>query len=69
MLNDSKYKDLRHKFSSGYYDAIHVGFPCSTGALSRLFDADGDDKPPPMVRNADHPDGIPESEIDPKHIR
>ena len=69
VLNDSKYKELRRLVSEGHYDAIHVGFPCSTGALSRLFDAEGDDKGPPMVRNADHPDGIPEGEIDPKHIK
>ena len=69
VLNDSSYSALKEKFRSGYYDAIHVGFPCSTGSLSRLFDAEGDDKGPPMVRNADNPDGIPEGEIDPKHIK
>ena len=69
VLNDSTYAALREKCKSGHYDAMHVGFPCSTGALSRLFDADGDDEGPPMVRNADNPDGIPESEIDPKHIK
>ena len=69
VLNDSSYARLREKCKSGYYDAVHVGFHCSTGALSRLFDADGDDKGPPMVRNANNPDGIPEGEIDPKHIK
>lgn len=51
------------KASAGGWDGIHIGFPCSTGALSRLFDAsdaDGGDMVEsfelevPFVRTADN---------------
>jgi hypothetical protein len=72
MSNDSKYSELMAKARAGHYDSMHIAFPCSTGALSRLFDAStsGDgDSGPPMVRDASRPDGLPEDELDPKHIR
>jgi hypothetical protein len=72
LLNDSVFASMLAKARAGGYDAIHAGFPCSTGALSRLFDAPsagGNDRGPPMVRDADNPDGLPESELDPKHVR
>ena len=34
---------MMEKARAGEYSAIHIGFPCSTGALARLFEADGDD--------------------------
>ena len=39
LLNDSVFASMLAKARAGGYDAIHAGFPCSTGALSRLFDA------------------------------
>ena len=48
-----------------------VAFPCSTFAITRFFDAtsdNGGDRGPPIIRDFDHPDGLPESEIDPKHV-
>ena len=70
LLNNSKYASMLATAHAGGYDAIHIGFPCSTGALlARLFEADGDDPGPPMVRDADNPDGLPESKLHPKHVR
>ena len=49
-----------------------IAFPCSTFSISRFFDAsteNGGDSGPPVIRTFDHPDGLPEEEIDPKHIR
>lgn len=72
LMNDSAYAQLLAYARDGKYDGIHIGFPCSTGALSRLFNAifgRGGDRGPPMVRDADNPDGLPEEKLDPKHIR
>jgi hypothetical protein len=46
-----------------------IAFPCSTFSVSRFFDAtvDGHDSGPPIVRDHDHPDGIPD--LDPKHVK
>ena len=50
-----------------------IAFPCRTFSISRFFDAsteNGRDSGPPVIRTFDHPDGLPEEEIDPKkHIR
>ena len=72
LLNDATYAELLSKARSGEYDSMHIGFPCSTGAVSRLFDAPssaGLDRGPPMVRSAEHPDGLPEGMLDPKYIK
>ena len=34
LLNDSVFASMLAKARAGGYDAIHAGFPCSTGALS-----------------------------------
>ena len=54
------------KASAGAWDSIHIAFPCSTGSVSRFFDANtgelranpyvGDDAGPPIVRDHDKKD-------------
>ena len=49
-----------------------IAFPCSTSSIARFFDAtsnDGGDRGPPIIRDYDNPDGLPENQIDPKHVR
>ena len=69
VLNDATYTKLLTECSTGQYDALMIAFPCSTFSVSRFFDAtvDGHDSGPPVVRDHDHPDGIPE--LDPKHVK
>ena len=72
LLNDATYTKILAEASAGAYDAIMVAFPCSTFSISRFFDAStagGRDRGPPIVRTKEHPDGLPEGEIDPKHLR
>ena len=59
------------KASAGEYDAMMIAFPCSTFSVSRFFDASdsGGDSGPPVIRDKNHPDGLPEGEIDPKHVK
>jgi hypothetical protein len=69
VLNDATYTKLLAECSTGQYDALMIAFPCSTFSVSRFFDAtvDGHDSGPPIVRDHDHPDGIPD--LDPKHVK
>jgi hypothetical protein len=69
VLNDATYTKLLTECSAGQYDALMIAFPCSTFSVSRFFDAtvDGHDSGPPVVRDHDHPDGVPE--LDPKHVK
>ena len=71
LLNDSVFSSLLAHAAAGRWDAIMIAFPCSTASVSRFFDAavDGGDRGPPVVRDHDRPDGLPEDEIDPKHVR
>ena len=72
LLNDATFSRLLARLSAGEYDALMIAFPCSTFAVTRLFDAtdgDGGDRGPPIIRDYDHPDGLPEDEVDPKHRR
>ena len=68
LLNDETFANLLIECKAGRFDAMMIGFPCSTFSASRFFTArDGTTGPPP-VRNKSHPDGIPEEELDPKHV-
>ena len=71
VLNDASYAKLFAECAAGQFDTMLVAFPCSTGSISRHFDAsDGERDPgPPIVRNAEHPDGLPEDQIDPSHVQ
>ena len=71
LLNDASFAALLSKAAAGRWHAMHIAFPCSTGSVSRFFDAssDGSDRGPPPVRDHDHPDGLPEDQVDPKHVR
>ena len=71
LLNDANFAGLLAKAKAGRWHAMHVAFPCSTGSVARLFDASGDggDRGPPAVRDAARPDGLPESELDPRYVR
>ena len=71
VLNDAAYAKLFGECAAGQFDTMLVAFPCSTGSISRHFDASDDehDSGPPIVRNAEHPDGLPEDQIDPSHVQ
>ena len=72
LLNDKLYDELLTRARSGEFDGIMIAFPCSTFAITRFFDAstdEGGDRGPPVIRDHDNPDGLPENCIDPKHIR
>jgi hypothetical protein len=71
LLNSATYAKLLVDAKAGRYHAMHIAFPCSTASVARHFDAstDSHDRGPPKVRDRDHPDGLPESELDPKHVR
>ena len=72
LLRDETYASILADAHAGKYDAVMVAFPCSTFSISRFFDAstsDGADEGPPIIRTKAHPDGLPEGDIDPKHIR
>ena len=71
LLNDSTYAKLFADCASGKFDTMMVAFPCSTGSITRHFDAsDGEhDYGAPIVRDAARPDGLPEDELDPSHVQ
>ena len=49
-----------------------IAFPCTTFSVTRFFDASAQglgDSGPPILRTKSHPDGLPEDQIDPKHVR
>ena len=72
ITDDDVYDALRERIVRGEFAVILAAPPCSTFSISRFFDAstsDGGDRGPPIVRDADHPDGLPESEIDPAHVK
>ncbi|MDC0525432.1 reverse transcriptase domain-containing protein [bacterium] len=71
LLNDSFFAALLQRAKAGEFAVIMIAFPCSTFSITRFFDASsekGGDPGPPIIRNFDNPDGLPESEVDPKHI-
>jgi hypothetical protein len=71
LLNDATYASILADVSAGKYDGIMIAFPCSTFSITRFFDAStaDHDSGPPILRTAEKPDGLPESEIDPKYRR
>jgi hypothetical protein len=72
LLNDSNFASLMRRAKEGEFDSMVIAFPCSTSSVSRLFDASTEDNPdpgPPQIRTAEHPDGLPLDQIDPKHRR
>ncbi|MDC0525827.1 hypothetical protein OAO87_02415, partial [bacterium] len=72
LLNDSFFARLLERARAGEFQALMIAFPCGTFAVARFFDATdgkGGGRGPPVIRDFDHPDGLPEDEIDPKHIR
>ena len=71
LLNDSTYAKVLADARAGVYAAMMIAFPCSTGSVARLFDASagGADRGPPPVRSRDHPDGLPEGQLDLKHVK
>ncbi|MGA0059339.1 MAG: reverse transcriptase domain-containing protein [Planctomycetota bacterium] len=72
LLNDETYSKLLQRAASGAYDAVMIAFPCSTFSITRFFDASdtsGADRGPPVIRDCDHPDGLPDSQIDARYIR
>ena len=57
-----------------------IAFPCSTFSIARFFDAttglidwpvtnDTSGRGPPPVRTSLHPDGLPEGELNPRHVK
>ena len=69
--NDAAYSRLLARAAAGAFDGIMIAFPCSTSSIARFFDAtnnDGGDRGPPIIRDFDRPDGLPDGELDPKHI-
>jgi hypothetical protein len=72
LLNDANFHRLLVAAAAGAFDALMIAFPCSTFSIARFFDAtngDGGDRGPPVIRTATHPDGLPDDQIDPKHIK
>ena len=67
LLNDETFSKVLLLATRGAFDAIMVAFPCSTFSASRLFQSIPPGPPP--VRSSDHPDGLPDEEIDPKYKR
>ena len=69
LLNDARYTELLHQARAGAYDAIHCAYPCVTTTVARCFDASGygGGRGPIPVRDAEHPDGIPD--LPPKYRR
>ena len=65
LLNDSRYVEILQQATAGAYDAIMVAYPCVTTTVARCFDASGNnsDYGPRKIRDADHPDGLPKSEL------
>ena len=70
LLNDSVYAQLLTDAASGRWDSIYTAFPCSTSSIARFFDASTPehDHGAPVVRTTAHPDGLPEAQLDPKHV-
>ena len=73
LLNDATYSAVLRDAKAGVYDAIMVAFPCSTFSVTRLFEVEHDGhnlgSGPPVVRDHDHPDGLPLDQIDAKYHR
>ena len=71
LLNDKTFSKLMVDAHAGRFHGVHLAFPCSTGSVARHFDASTStrDRGPPKVRDHDRPDGLPDSELDPKHVR
>jgi len=72
LLNDTAYTGLLADAKAGKFGTLMIAFPCSTFSISRFFDAsteNGGDRGPPVIRDFDNPDGLPEDSIDPKHVR
>ena len=72
LLNDTAYAKLLADAKAGKFSNLMMAFPCSTFSISRFFDAsteNGGDRGPPVIRDFDNPDGLPENSIDPKHVR
>ena len=56
---------------NGEFATIMIAFPCGTFYVTRFFKADngnGGDDGPPIIRNFNNPDGLPDDQIDPQHI-
>ena len=72
LLNDALFASLMTKAKAGTFGCMMIAFPCSSSSIARFFDATngkGGDKGPPIIRNFTFPDGLPEDQIDPKHVR
>ena len=67
LLNDETFARIFGMASNGTLDAIMVAFPCSPFSASRFFPSDPPGPPP--VHTFAHPDGVPLSELDPRHHR
>ena len=68
LINDENFARILGLASSGEFDAMVVAFPCSTFSASRLFPSDPPG-PPPVRSMPNYPDGLPLSELDPRHHR
>jgi hypothetical protein len=71
LLNDARYAQELARASAGAFEGLMIAFPCSSSSIARMFDAtndDGGDRGPPVIRDLDRPDGLPATELDPKHI-
>ena len=70
VMNDSRYTSLKAEFAAGAHDVLFIAFPCTTWSMARFFNTkanqDGDTGPP-VIYDLKHKDGLPLSEIDPKH--
>ena len=72
LLNDANFASLLARCKRGDFHALMVAFPCSPFTIARHFDASkgGDgDRGPPVLFSREHPDGLPESAVDPRHHR
>ena len=72
VLNDSRYTEMLAAAVAGEYHALMIAHPCSPHSFTRFFDAsDGGnrDPGPPVLFTKEHPDGLPESEVDPRYHR
>ena len=73
LLNDELYDRLLREAREGRFHGLMIAFPCSTFSVARMFDAStadpNEDQGPPPVRDAKHPDGKPETELDPSHAK
>ena len=73
LMNDSLYTSLMKHAAAGDFDTILVAFPCSTFSVARFFDASKGDpskrRGPLPVRTKQHPNGLPEDQIEPGHAK